>query len=257
MKVSIAILCSIVVFLKSFNMENGNKQAIIRLYEHALNNREFEVLKDVISEEYAAPKGIGVKGFEAPLRDIIAGFPDAKWTISEIVADGDQVIVKQTMRGTHQGIFQGYKPTGKVVNVDGFAVYKFRNGKVVSSHVQTDRFGFLTQLGVLSATGAAVYFIDRFVVPKAAEDAFRDRMGYNRGFIRKLEGFVNDQVYESGPKENGDLVVITIAGWRSLEDVEKARAAVQAEYKRLQFDPGEFYRRKGIVIERDVFQAAQ
>ena len=45
------------------------------------------------------------------------GFPDIQWTLEEIVAEGDKVAARFTMRGTHRGTFFGVPPTGKTISV--------------------------------------------------------------------------------------------------------------------------------------------
>lgn len=95
-------------------------------------------------------------------------------------------------------------------------------------------------------------FIDKFFVPAAAKDEFLQRMKYNRDFISKLEGFINDNVYFQ-TDENGNLVIITVAIWHSAQDIANAKEAVFAEYKRIGFNPAEFYERLHIQMDRGVY----
>jgi predicted ester cyclase len=41
------------------------------------------------------------------------GFPDAAATLEDILAEGDRVAYRTTIRGTHRGTFQGIPPTGR------------------------------------------------------------------------------------------------------------------------------------------------
>jgi heme-degrading monooxygenase HmoA len=86
------------------------------------------------------------------------------------------------------------------------------------------------------------YFIDKFLVPKNGVQEFKQRMAYNRQFLRRLPGFVEDAAYER-TDANGDLVVVTVAKWESEEAVKNAKGAVQAEYQRIGFDAAEMYAR--------------
>lgn len=95
-------------------------------------------------------------------------------------------------------------------------------------------------------------FIDKFFVPAAAKDEFLQRMTYNRGFISKQDGFINDNVYFQAD-ENGNWTIITVAIWRSAQDIANAKEAVFAEYKRIAFNPVEFYERLHILMERGVY----
>ena len=94
--------------------------------------------------------------------------------------------------------------------------------------------------------------IDKFFIPENSVSAFTERMNYNRDFINKLPGFIKDEVYEHRD-EDGNLTLITIASWKSQESLNKAKDSVQAEYKRIGFDPIEFYLRLNIKIERGIY----
>lgn len=127
-----------------------NKAAIRNFYENILNKRQFEQLDNLISKDYVNLKGDkGVEGFQKQIPGLIKAFPDAQWTLIAIVAEGNKVFVKQRMQGTHKGVFQHIAPTNKVVTNEGFGIYEFKNGKIIYHEIQTDRLGFLQQLGVI------------------------------------------------------------------------------------------------------------
>ena len=98
----------------------------------------------------------------------------------------------------------------------------------------------------------AVYFIDKFFIPKNSIEEFTKRMEYNRGFIKNLPGFIKDEVYEQ-KDENGNLTIITIAAWQGRDDLNHAKNVVQAEYQRIGFNPIEFYQRLNIKMERGLY----
>lgn len=77
-------------------------------------------------------------------------------------------------------------------------------------------------------------------------------MDTNRKLIKTLPGFIRDNVYRQ-PQENGDLVVVTVAIWENQESIDKAKATVQAEYKRTGFNMPEFIAKSGIKFERGIF----
>jgi steroid delta-isomerase-like uncharacterized protein len=127
-----------------------NKEVIQKLYEQALNKRNLELLKDLISENYT---GIGGKkgpaAFEQPVAELIKAFPDIQWKIEELISEGDKVVIKWKVEGTHTEQFQYIPATGKTVSSGGMGIYELKDGKVVSTQVLTDRVGFLQQLEVL------------------------------------------------------------------------------------------------------------
>jgi hypothetical protein len=91
--------------------------------------------------------------------------------------------------------------------------------------------------------------IDKFVLPLSSKNEFIDRMNINRSFIKKLEGFIEDNAYMR-IDEKGNLVCITIAVWQSDEALKTAKEIVQGEYKKQGFDLAAMLQRLNITIER-------
>ncbi len=252
-----------IVKMDTLKIQIENKEAIRNLYENILNKRKFEQLNALISEEYTNIQGgKGVEGFQKQILELIKAFPDAQWKVEEIIAEGNKVIVKQKIQGTHIEQFQNIAPTGKTTTNEGIGIYEFKNGKIIHHQIQTDRLGFLQQLGVLPIDISAlsqkkeneksVCFVDKFFVPKNSIEEFTQRMSYNRNFIKSLSGFIKDDVYEQKDNE-GNLTIITVAVWQSQENLNNAKIAVQAEYKRIDFNPVEFYQRLNIKMERGLY----
>ena len=243
----------------------NNKETVRKLYEEFLNKRKLEGLKDIISDDYAGfPGKQGLAGFEAPILPLIQAFPDIQWKILELIGEGDKVMVKWEIEGTHVNQFQHIAPSGKKVKGTGMGILEFRDGKIVNAQVLTDRLGFLQELGVLPADittlsnkkphNGQVNFIDKFSVPPAAQKEFYERMSINRSFIKKLPGFITDAAYEY-TDDNGNLICVTVAQWESRDAFNKAREAVQAEYKREGFDAAAMFKRLNITADRGVYTA--
>ncbi|HET9486301.1 MAG TPA: ester cyclase, partial [Chryseosolibacter sp.] len=160
-----------------------------------------------------------------------------------------------------QGQFQNIAPTGRSISNEGTAIYELKDGKIVSHQIQTDRLGFLQQLGILpnevggqSQEKDYVYFVDKFLVPKNAIEEFTQRMQYNRNLIKSLPGFIKDEAI-AYRDTSGDLNLMTIAVWQNQEFLEKAKMFVQADYEKIHFNPGEFTRRLNIKMERQLYNA--
>lgn len=243
----------------------NNKETVRKLYEELLNKRKLDALKDIISDDYAGfPGKKGVAGFEAPILQLIQAFPDIQWKILEQIGEDDKVMVKWEIEGTHINQFQYVAPTGKKVKGTGMGILEFREGKIVNTQVLTDRLGFLQELGVLPADlstlsikkahNGQINFIDKFSVPPAAKKEFYERMNINRSFIKKLPGFITDAAYEY-TDDNGNLICVTVAQWESKDAFNKAREAVQAEYKKEGFDAAAMFKRLNITADRGVYTA--
>jgi len=79
-----------------------------------------------------------------------AAFPDLRWTVNQLVADGDTVAVRYTMTGTHRGTFAGVAATGKAVRADSMAFYRLAGGKIVEERAQLDMLSLLQQMGAVA-----------------------------------------------------------------------------------------------------------
>ena len=130
---------------------DSNKAIISKLYDEILNNGKLELLNQVVSDEYIGPRGIkGPKGFAEAVKPVIMAFPDIKWTIEDIIAEGDKVMVKWSWTGTNRGSFDGFPPTNKVVHHNAINIFQFSGNKIIKAWMQSDRLGFYQQIGVIS-----------------------------------------------------------------------------------------------------------
>jgi steroid delta-isomerase-like uncharacterized protein len=127
-----------------------NKEAVRKLYEDFLNTGRLEQLDQVIAEDYVGINGQkGPAAFAETIKALRQGFPDIQWSIQDLVAAGDRVAVRWTWQGTHAGSFRGIPPSHKRVSDKAIAIYQFRDDKIVNAWIETDRLGFLQQIGVL------------------------------------------------------------------------------------------------------------
>ena len=83
----------------------------------------------------------------------LAAFPDARNTIEDMVAEGDRVVTRGTMRGTHQGELMGIPPTGRQVTMGWMSFDRFVDGRFAERWVVQDNLGLMQQLGVIPAPG--------------------------------------------------------------------------------------------------------
>lgn len=147
---------SITKSTKKLKMDNQiqdrNKATICKLYENILNTGKLDMLNQIISEEYIGVRGEkGAPGFAETVNSIRLGFPDIKWTVEDLIADGNKVVIRWTWKGTNTGSFRGFPASNKQVTDNAIAIYEFSEDKVISAWIQSDRLGFLQQIGVISA----------------------------------------------------------------------------------------------------------
>ena len=82
-----------------------------------------------------------------------AAFPDATATLEDILAEGDRVAYRLTIRGTHRHAFQGIPPTGKHVTVSFTAIVRIEDGRLVEEWGGLDLFDLRQQLQTTAAPG--------------------------------------------------------------------------------------------------------
>jgi steroid delta-isomerase-like uncharacterized protein len=133
-----------------------NKTVIKKLFEQGMNERKFEMLKDIIGPDFIN-HGIpnanrGPEGFKEVLGQFLTGYPDMKINLENIIADGDMVATRGYWTGTNNGSFMGIPATGKKVKVDFIDVWKMLEGKCQENWVQMDMMGLMQQIGMAPAT---------------------------------------------------------------------------------------------------------
>jgi steroid delta-isomerase-like uncharacterized protein len=113
-------------------ISEDNKRIVRRLYEDCINPGRLELLAQFVSEEYTGPRGDkGPAAFARNIESLRRGFPDIRFSVEDLVAEGDRVAVRWRWRGTHSGDFNGIPASGKPVANDGTVLYQFNDGKVV------------------------------------------------------------------------------------------------------------------------------
>lgn len=134
-----------------------NRGIYERLHE-ATNSRDLDRISAAADEVFhpeavfhgPVPSGLSaaeaVKGAWAML---LRGFPDIRVTAEETMADGDRLIVRNTVRGTHRGEFRGLQPTGRSIVYDEVFFVRFAEGRVIEVRGLVDTYSQLRQLGAL------------------------------------------------------------------------------------------------------------
>jgi predicted ester cyclase len=135
-----------------------NKALFRRTYEELLNRGNLDVADELVVPEFInheAPPGRdrgpeSMRGLAVMLR---TAFPDLRFEIEELVAEGDVVAGRLTMSGTHEGPLMGMPPTGRSVRQDHMHFVRFQDGKVIEHWGVRDELGMMQQLGVLPERG--------------------------------------------------------------------------------------------------------
>jgi predicted ester cyclase len=91
--------------------------------------------------------GLGAnKKFNASL---FRGFPDIRHSIEDLVAEGDKVVYRTTLYGSHTGEFLGIPPTGKVAKMNDFTMLWITDNKIVEWWYECNLLELMKQLGLM------------------------------------------------------------------------------------------------------------
>jgi steroid delta-isomerase-like uncharacterized protein len=127
----------------------------------ALARRSWEIVSpdnlDLIEEVYAPDlvwhePDQDIRGYEQAKQFVstfFAAMPDINITVEDLIAEGEKVVSRYTIRGTHQGETEEFgPPTGRQMQLEGITIHRFEDGKIVEEWERYDNLSVLQQLGL-------------------------------------------------------------------------------------------------------------
>jgi predicted ester cyclase len=136
----------------------ANKTSVRRFYDEVFNKKNRAAIDEFIDPnqvDHAAPPGTpgGLAGAKQTIGMYLTAFPDLHFTVEDMIAEGDKLVARLTVRGTQHGAFMGIPPTGKHVTVTAIDISRMAGGKSVEHWIEMDTLGMMQQLGVIPAPG--------------------------------------------------------------------------------------------------------
>jgi steroid delta-isomerase-like uncharacterized protein len=127
---------------------------IRRFMEEAFNKGNIKAVDEFVSADLVEHdpfpgQGPGLQGFKQGLAALRQAFPDLRIGIDDVLADGEKVVIRSTMKGTHKGTFMNMPPTGKQFSVEGIDIVRMSGGKAVEHWGVTDIMTMMQQLGAI------------------------------------------------------------------------------------------------------------
>ena len=93
-----------------------------------------------------------IRGYEQAkqfVSSFFEAFPDMSISVEDVLGEGDQVVSRYTIRGTHQGETEDFgPPTGRQMELEGITIHRFEDGKIVEEWERYDNLSVLQQLGL-------------------------------------------------------------------------------------------------------------
>jgi serine phosphatase RsbU (regulator of sigma subunit) len=129
-----------------------NKAIFRRYAEEVGNQQNFELVDEIFEQRYISHQPDGTTLVRGPEdvkrfhREFHSAFSNFHINIEEQIAEGDKVVSRYTMRGTHQRAFRGMAPTGKEVELKAVTIFRFsEEGKVVETWDSYDQLSLMRQ----------------------------------------------------------------------------------------------------------------
>lgn len=120
------------------SLEEDNK-AVITKWIEARNTNDAEGALALWVDEWQERL---TKGFNGTTE----AFPDVNIGVDEMIAEGDKVVLRWTLTGTHQGNYQGIPATGKAIKWNGIDIYTLADGKIAGINRASDPNAIAKQL---------------------------------------------------------------------------------------------------------------
>ena len=120
-----------------------NKALARRYQEEVWGKGNLALLDELLAPEFVDPSlPVGMDPRFAGARRAVQGaldaFPEAQWTVEDLIAEGDKVVIRWKLQATHEHEFRGIAPGGKPVTVAGITILRIAGGKIVERWVNWD-----------------------------------------------------------------------------------------------------------------------
>ena len=123
-----------------------------RFIENVWNEGRYDLGMEHLAPDFVNHTPFGDETREQFLDRIRAfrtAFPDLHMTVEEMLHDGDRVITRFSVRGSHRGPFRGIRASGRTIGVMGIAIDRVVNAKRVEAWAVLDLFGLMQQIGAV------------------------------------------------------------------------------------------------------------
>ncbi|HEY1286821.1 MAG TPA: ester cyclase [Burkholderiales bacterium] len=128
-----------------------NKGVVRRFYREVFGDWNMALVDEVLSPQFVShdwPQGgpTGPRMFRDFYSAIRSALPDARYQVDDLIAEGDRVVVRWQLLGTHKGDFRGIAPSGRPIALKGIAIYRVQGGRLMERWVVSDLHGLLEEI---------------------------------------------------------------------------------------------------------------
>jgi len=149
--VLLGLAASPAAFAQQPGVADANKALVRRFYEQVYDRENLAAIKEFVDPGCVAHLSTdrttrGPVAMKQAVARLLAAFPDLAVTIEGQMADGDQVITRWTLEGTHRGDWREIAPTGRRVRMMGITIFRLAGDRIVESWETADELGLLQQI---------------------------------------------------------------------------------------------------------------
>jgi steroid delta-isomerase-like uncharacterized protein len=136
----------------------SNKATFRRFHDAFADSGDAELISEMIDEivepdvkNHTPVEATGAQVLKELFARLHRAFPDLHVTVEDMIEEGDKVVGRNTLTGTHQGEYMGLPATGKSVTYNEIIIFRFVNGRIAETWGVVDVFAQMKQLGVIPA----------------------------------------------------------------------------------------------------------
>jgi steroid delta-isomerase-like uncharacterized protein len=137
-------------------MAKDNREKSRRIFEEVWNKKNVGLIDELVATDYLHHdvQSADQKGIEAYRQFVdvyLKAFPDIRFNIEDEISDGDTVVIRWTVTGTHNGDLPNLPRTGRPISVTGITIARLSDGKFIESWNNWDALGMMQQLAAVPA----------------------------------------------------------------------------------------------------------
>ncbi len=121
-------------------------QVIEQINQNKPNGLDNLIAPDVIDHNPIPQQASGLEGIKQWAGSMRSAFGDLRGTVEEVGAENDRVVGRVTWSGTHQGEFQGVKPTGRPVRFAAIHIVRLDGDRIAEWWGLADIPGLMQQI---------------------------------------------------------------------------------------------------------------
>ena len=139
-------------------VQKTSNKASFRRLQDATNTGDVELIAKTI-DELVDPDAVihtplpieatGAKLLKEVFGRLLRAYPDLHITVEDLIEEGDKIVSRQTVTGTHQGEYMGLPPSGRAVMYNEIFIVRFAGGRIAETWGIVDVFSQMKQLGAI------------------------------------------------------------------------------------------------------------